>query len=44
MSLLKLNRDPQKNLWAQEKAMSIIKSISSQNLILEAYLFGSAIH
>ncbi len=44
MNLLKLNRDPQKNLWAQEKAMCVINSIPSQNLILEAYLFGSAVN
>jgi predicted nucleotidyltransferase len=43
MSLLKLVHDPQMNLWAQKKAVEILDSIPSKNLILEAYLFGSAV-
>lgn len=29
--------------WAQKKAIEVLDSIPSQNLILEAYLFGSAV-
>ena len=43
MSLLKLVRDPASNLWAQSKASEILSTIPSQNLIKEAYLFGSAV-
>lgn len=43
MSLLKLIPRPDSNHWAQNKALEILKSIPSQELILEAYLFGSAV-
>ncbi len=43
MSLLKLIKDPKSNQWAQQKAIEIINAIPSQNLISEAYLFGSAV-
>lgn len=43
MSLLKLVHDPEMNRWAQQKAMDVLNSIPSQDLILEAYLFGSAV-
>lgn len=43
MSLLKLIPNPQMNQWAQQKAVEILSSIPSQHLILEAYLFGSAV-
>lgn len=43
MGLLKLTPNPAMNQWAQKKAVEILNSIPSQNLILEAYLFGSAV-
>jgi predicted nucleotidyltransferase len=44
MGLLKLSqKSPEDNLWAQKKAAEILNLIPSQNLILEAYLFGSAV-
>ncbi|NJL24401.1 MAG: nucleotidyltransferase domain-containing protein [Calothrix sp. SM1_5_4] len=44
MSLLKLVHDPELNKWAQRKAVEVLNSIPSQDLILEAYLFGSAVY
>lgn len=35
--------NPEMNKWAQQKALEVIRSIPSQDLILEAYLFGSAV-
>ena len=35
--------NPAMNQWAQQKAVEILKSIPSQDLIMEAYLFGSAV-
>jgi len=35
--------DPAMNQWAQKKALDVLASIPSQNLISEAYLFGSAV-
>lgn len=43
MSLLKLVHNPEMNKWAQQKAVEVLNSIPSQDLILEAYLFGSAV-
>jgi predicted nucleotidyltransferase len=43
MGLLKMTSNPKMNQWAQQKAAEVINSIPSQNLILEAYLFGSAV-
>lgn len=43
MGLLKMVPNPAMNQWAQQKAVEVLNSIPSQNLILEAYLFGSAI-
>lgn len=43
MGLLKLVHNPEMNKWAQNKAVEVLNSIPSQNLILEAYLFGSAV-
>ncbi|MBK8204362.1 MAG: nucleotidyltransferase domain-containing protein [Bdellovibrionales bacterium] len=43
MSLLKLVHNPEMNAWAQKRAVEILNSIPSQDLILEAYLFGSAV-
>lgn len=43
MSLLKMIPNPAMNEWAQRKALEVLNSIPSQNLILEAYLFGSAV-
>lgn len=45
MSLLKLSQKSSdvNNIWAQKKAVEVLQSIPSQNLILEVYLFGSAI-
>lgn len=43
MGLLKLISNRELNEWAQKKAVEVLNSIPSQNLILEAYLFGSAI-
>lgn len=43
MSLLKMIPNPNMNNWAQKKAKEIIDSMASRNLILEAYLFGSAV-
>ncbi len=31
------------NKWARKKAVEVLDSIPSQDLILEAYLFGSAV-
>lgn len=42
MSLLRLVHRPELNAWARQKAESILESIPSKDLILEAYLFGSA--
>jgi predicted nucleotidyltransferase len=42
MSLLKLVHDPEMNAWARQKAVDVLNAIPSQDLILEAYLFGSA--
>ena len=42
MGLLKMKPNPEMNQWAQKKANEILNSIPSQELILEAYLFGSA--
>lgn len=44
MGLLKMLHDPEMNKWAQQKAVEILNSIPSQDLILEAYLFGSAVY
>lgn len=35
--------NPAMNEWAQQKAVQVLNSIPSQNLIVEAYLFGSAV-
>jgi predicted nucleotidyltransferase len=43
MGLLKLKTNLTANEWAQQKAVDILNSIPSQDLILEAYLFGSAV-
>ncbi|MEN0057925.1 MAG: nucleotidyltransferase domain-containing protein [Bdellovibrio sp.] len=43
MGLLKMLHDPEMNKWAQQKAVEVLNSIPSQDLILEAYLFGSAV-
>ena len=44
MKLFKLSQNSSdKNVWAQQKAIEILNSIPSQKLILEAYLFGSAV-
>jgi predicted nucleotidyltransferase len=45
MSLLKLSQTSSydNRIWAQNKATEVLISIPSQNLILEAYLFGSAV-
>lgn len=43
MGLLKLIPNLAINKWAQKKALEIVNSIPSQDLILEAYLFGSAV-
>ncbi len=43
MGLLKLIPNPAMNQWAQQKANEVLNSIPSQDLILEAYLFGSAV-
>lgn len=43
MGLLKLTPNPAMNKWAQQKSVEVLNSISSQDLILEAYLFGSAV-
>lgn len=44
MGLLKMVHDPEMNKWAQQKAVEVLDSIPSQDLILEAYLFGSAVY
>jgi predicted nucleotidyltransferase len=45
MGLLKLSqRSSDDKTWAQKKAVEVLNSIPSQNLILEAYLFGSAVN
>lgn len=44
MSLLKMVQNPALNEWAQKKATEVINAIPSQNLILEVYLFGSAVN
>jgi len=43
MGLLKLTPNPAMTLWAQQKALEVLNAIHSQSLILEAYLFGSAV-
>lgn len=43
MGLLKMGTNPAMNEWAQQKAVQVLNSIPSQNLIVEAYLFGSAV-
>lgn len=43
MGLLKMISNPAMNQWAQQKAVEVLNSIPSQKLILEAYLFGSAV-
>jgi predicted nucleotidyltransferase len=43
MGLLKMIPKPEMNKWAQQKAVEVLNSIPSQDLILEAYLFGSAV-
>ena len=43
MGLLKMLHNPEMNKWAQQKAVEVLNSIPSQHLILEAYLFGSAV-
>lgn len=43
MGLLKMIPNPAMNQWAQQKAVEVLNSIHSQDLILEAYLFGSAV-
>lgn len=43
MGLSKLIPNPNLNYWAQQKAVEVLNSIPSQDLILEAYLFGSAV-
>lgn len=43
MGLSKLIHRPEMNEWAQKKAVEVINAIPSQDLILEAYLFGSAV-
>lgn len=43
MSLLKLVPNPIMNEWAQQKAVEIFNSIAAKDLIIEAYLFGSAV-
>ncbi len=35
---------PEMNRWAQQKAIQLLNSILAQDLILEAYLFGSAVN
>lgn len=44
MGLLKMVHDPEMNGWARRKAVEVLNSIPSQHLILEAYLFGSAVY
>lgn len=44
MGLLKMIHNPEMNEWAQQKAVEVLNSIPSQDLILEAYLFGSAVY
>jgi predicted nucleotidyltransferase len=44
MGLLKMIHNPAMNEWAQQKAVEVLKSIPSQDLILEVYLFGSAVY
>lgn len=43
MGLLKMIPNPAMNQWAQQKAVEVLNAIPSQDLILEAYLFGSAV-
>lgn len=43
MGLIKMTLNPAMNQWAQQKAMEVLNSIPSQDFILEAYLFGSAV-
>ena len=45
MGLLKLGQksSDENNIWAQKKAVEVLDSIPSQDLILEAFLFGSAV-
>lgn len=44
MGLSKLVHKPEMNRWAQQKAVEVLNSIPSQDLIWEAYLFGSAVY
>lgn len=44
MGLSKLVHKPEMNAWAQKKAVEVLNSIPSQDLILEPYLFGSAVY
>jgi predicted nucleotidyltransferase len=43
LSLLKMAPNPKLNNWAQNKAIEVLKSVPSYDLISEAYLFGSAV-
>lgn len=43
MGLSKMTANPDMNKWAQNKANEVLKSIPSQNLILDVYLFGSSV-
>lgn len=43
MGLLKMIPNPAMNQWAQQKSVEVLNSIPSQDLILEAYLFGSSV-
>lgn len=42
MGLLKMIHNPEANRWAHAKALEVLDRVHSQQLILEAYLFGSA--
>ncbi len=45
MSLLRLsNKLSSNNKWAQNKAVEIVNSIPSFDLVIEAYLFGSSVN
>lgn len=44
MGLSKLVHKPEMNEWALQKAVEVLNTIPSQDLILEAYLFGSAVY
>ena len=45
MGLQKLSQksSDDNTIWAQQKAVEVLNSVPSQGLILEAYLFGSAV-